>query len=127
MELDCMRKISAIVLLLLATVIVAAQKSIPGRQGSEIDVEHTKWIDNVMSSILTIKPGATRKDLLKVFTTEGGLSTRTQRTYVYRRCPYIKVDVKFAPVGDEDNGFTEMPEDKVVEISRPYLQYTAAD
>jgi hypothetical protein len=37
----------------------------------------------------------TRSDLLKVFATEGGLSWSTQRTYVYRQCPYIKVDVKF--------------------------------
>jgi hypothetical protein len=124
-----MRKISSIVLLLLATAIVSsAQKNInPEQRRSEVDLEHTKWIDSVMSSILTIKPGATRKDLLRVFTEEGGLSTRTHRTYVYKRCPYIKVDVRFAPVGDEDNGFTEMPEDKVITISRPYLQYSGMD
>ena len=124
-----MRKISSILLLLLAAAIVSsAQKNInPAQRSSEVDLEHTKWIDSVMSSILTIKPGATRKDLLRVFTEEGGLSTRTQRTYVYKRCPYIKVDVRFAPVGDEDNGFTEMPEDKVITISRPYLQYSGMD
>jgi hypothetical protein len=127
MELDCMRKTGPILLLFLATVIVSAQKSIPGRYSSEIDVEHTEWIDSVMRSILAIKPGATRKDLLKLFATEGGISSRTQRTYVYKRCPYIKVDVKFAPVGNEDNGFAEMAQDKVIAISRPYLQYSVTD
>jgi hypothetical protein len=123
-----MRKISPLFLLLLATAIAPAQKSIePTQPSSAIDWEHTKWIDSVMRSILTIKPGATRKDLLKVFKEEGGLSTRTQRTYVYKRCPYIKVDVRFAPVGAEDNGLTEMPEDKVITISRPYLGYSVAD
>jgi hypothetical protein len=43
----------------------------------------------------SIKPGMTRADLQKVFTTEGGISMRVQRTYVYRNCPYCKVDVEF--------------------------------
>jgi hypothetical protein len=39
----------------------------------------------------------TREDLLRVFITEGGLSTRTQQTYVLKVCPYIHVDVEFSP------------------------------
>jgi hypothetical protein len=123
-----MRKISPILLLLVATAIVSsAQRSIPGRQSSEMDVEHTKWIDGVMRSILTIKPGATRKDLLTIFTEEGGISSRTHRKYVYNQCPYIKVDVEFAPIGKQDQPFIEMPEDKVITISRPYLEYGIFD
>jgi hypothetical protein len=122
-----MRKIGPILLLLLATCVVPAQESIrPAQRGSEIDLEHTKWIDSVMRSILTIKPGATRRRLLRAFMEEGGMSTRTQRTYVYRQCPYIKVDVQFAAVGDND-GSREMLEDKIVMISRPYLDYSVAD
>jgi len=63
----------------------------------------------------------TRSDLMKVFTTEGGVSTISQRTYVYRQCPYIKVDVKFA------NRDRELPTDKIVEVSRPYLAWSVAD
>jgi hypothetical protein len=123
-----MRKIGSIVLLLLAASTVLGQENIrPAQRGSEIDLEHTKWLDSVMRSILTVKPGATRKDLLRVFAEEGGLSTRTHRTYVYKRCPYIKVDVEFVPVGNEDNGFTEMPEDRIGALSRPYLQYSVMD
>src|SRR5208282_2435447 len=65
-------------------------------RGQEIDREHTQWIDNVLRWTLTIKPEMTRKELLEVFTEEGGISARTQRTYVLRRCPYIKVDVEFS-------------------------------
>jgi hypothetical protein len=43
----------------------------------------------------TIKPGMTREELLKVFATEGGLSTGLNRTFVSRDCPYFKVDVEF--------------------------------
>jgi hypothetical protein len=106
---------------------VLGQESIrPAQRGSEIDLEHTKWVDSVMRSILAVKPGTTRRRLLEVFMEEGGLSTRTQRTYVYRHCPYIKVDVQFAAVGNED-GSAEMPGDKIVTISRPYLDYSTMD
>jgi len=81
-----------------------------------IDWGHTQWVGNVLAWIATIKPGMTRSDLLRVFTTEGGLSTRTHRTYVLKRCPTIKVDVEFSISGNE-------AEDKVTQISRPYLDY----
>lgn len=81
-----------------------------------IDWEHSQWVGNVLDWIATIKPGMTRGDLLRVFTTEGGLSTRTHRTYVLKQCPTIKVDVKFSISGNE-------AEDKITQFSRPYLDY----
>src|SRR5437868_2376726 len=54
-------------------------------------------IANVLKQCQTIQPGMTRAELSTVFSTEGGLSTVTHRTYVYRDCPYIKVEVDFAP------------------------------
>lgn len=80
-----------------------------------------------MDSINTITPGMTREDLLKVFTTEGGLSFRLQRTYVYKECPYIKVTVQFEAAENPNDGFTEMPSDKIVKVSAPFLQYSVAD
>jgi hypothetical protein len=120
-----MQRIASIVLLLFAASMVLGQESIKAPQrSSEIDLEHTKWIESVIISIRTIKPGATRKDLRQMFTEEGGFY---HRAYAYKRCPYIKVDVEFAPVGNQDNGFTEMPEDKAITISRPYLDYGITD
>jgi hypothetical protein len=81
----------------------------------------------------TIKPGMTREDLLKVFRTEGGLSTGLRRTFVSRDCPYFKVDVEFKAVArpDRDNaGFVTLVEDNrdvIVKVSKPYLQFTIAD
>jgi hypothetical protein len=77
----------------------------------------------VLNATRTIKVGMTRSDLMKVFTTEGGLSATSQRTYVYRQCPYIKVDVKFAASSRNE----ELPTDRIVEISRPYLDWSVAD
>jgi hypothetical protein len=89
--------------------------------------ERTKWIAKVLRQIYKIQPGMRRKDLLKVFTTEGGLSTRLQRTYVHIECPYIKVDVRFKAAGNQPDAWKEDPEDIVEGISRPYLEFSVAD
>jgi hypothetical protein len=85
-----------------------------------IDWGHTEWVGNVLIWIRTIKPGMTRSDLLRLFTTEGGLFTRTHRTYVLKQCPTIKVDVEFSVSRNE-------AEDTINQISRPYLDYSHID
>jgi hypothetical protein len=99
----------------------------------QIVQEHREWVAQALQKMETIRPGMTRKDLLQVFTTEGGLSTRLQRTFVSQECPYFKVDVQFNAVGrpnrdpkwritvDEDN------RDIIVRVSRPYLQFSIMD
>lgn len=95
--------------------------------------EPTEWIATSLKEMQKIKVGMIRADLLKVFTTEGGLSTGLNRTYVYRKCPYIKVDVEFEPVGRpaKDAGgrvtLSEANEDVIKKISRPYLDWSVMD
>jgi hypothetical protein len=85
-----------------------------------IDWEHSQWVSSVLAWIATIKPGMTRSDLLRVFTTEGGLSARTHRTYVLKQCRTVKVDVDFSISENE-------AEDKIAQISKPYLDYGIKD
>ena len=109
---------------LLTILCVSAVAQLKSRQpASQIDREHTAWLTDVLNAMQSIKVGMTRSDLMKVFTTEGGLSTTSQRTYVYRQCPYIKVDVKFAASSRHE----ELPTDKIVEVSRPYLAWSVMD
>jgi hypothetical protein len=81
----------------------------------------------------TIEVGMTRGELLRIFMTEGGLSTGLMRTYVYRRCPYMKVNVEFEPVGrparDAEGRVTlvESDEDLITQLSEPYLAWIVAD
>jgi hypothetical protein len=95
--------------------------------------DHVVWVAEALKQMQTIKPGMTRTDLLKVFTTEGGLSTGLQRTFVSRDCPYFKVDVEFEAVGrpsrDADWRVTlvEGSQDIIANVSRPYLQFSIAD
>jgi hypothetical protein len=101
-----------------------ADEAVP--QTDTLTQERTLWIAKVMRDVARIQPGMTRKDVLRVMTTEGGLSTRTQRTYVDPGCPYIKVVVRFTPVGAADQ-LDEGPEDKVVSVSQPYLACETVD
>jgi hypothetical protein len=100
-----------------------AQESLP--EGSAFSKQETLWITKVLNEVSTIRAGMSRNDLLKIFGEEGGLSTRTNRTYVYKECPYIKVDAVFSVVGA--SGLTESGEDKLISISRPYLAYSVKD
>jgi len=89
------------------------------------DDQCTAWVAECLKQTADIKPGMTRKQLLEVYTTEGGLSTRLWRRYVWRHCPYIKVDVKFKPL--DEQLLLEHPADIIVSISKPYLEWTVAD
>jgi hypothetical protein len=89
--------------------------------------DHIEWVAKALREMQTIKPGATRAELLRVFVEEGGLSTRTQRRYAYRECPYIKVDVTFEPVGEPAEKLKELQPDKIARISQPFLEWSIAD
>jgi hypothetical protein len=92
-----------------------------------IDKSLAKQISDVLTECQTIKPGMTRADLMRVFTTEGGMSTAAHRTFVHRRCPYIKVDVDFTPSDPKQNALEERPTDTITKISKPYLAWGIID
>lgn len=95
--------------------------------------DHVAWVAEVLKRMQTILPGMTREALCRVFTTEGGLYTGLQRTFISRDCPYFKVDVEFQAVGrpsqDENGGVTlaEAGKDLILKISQPYLQFSIMD
>ena len=108
-----------------------------GQSSAQADMQstrsHSEWVFETLKRMIMIKPGMTRNDLLKVFTTEGGLSTGLQRTFVSRECSYFKVDVEFEAVGrpsrDRDGRITlkEDGRDIIVKISKPYLAFPVSD
>lgn len=68
-----MRKLPWTTLLLTFTVVgvLAQEVGIDARPERTKDQEHTQWIQHVMRSIATIKPGMTRKDLRRVLAEDG--------------------------------------------------------
>jgi hypothetical protein len=94
---------------------------------------YVAWVGEVLRQMQTIKPGMTREQLLRVFTTEGGISTGLSRNYVSKECPFFKVSVEFHAVGrperDGDGRVTlvEDSRDTIKTISRPYLEFGVFD
>jgi hypothetical protein len=105
----------------------------PSNGKDQASQNHVAWVTEVLMRMQTIMPGMTREALYRVFTTEGGLSTGLQCTFVSRDCPYFKVDVDFQGVGRPDrdgNGRVTLVEDGkdlILKISRPYLQFGIKD
>ena len=96
------------------------------------DANLIKKIDDIIKECSMITPGKTRADLLKIFTTEGGLSNAASRTYVHRRCFFIKVNVEFSIPDLKQRGVldpfdTERPTDTITSISKPYLEWRHLD
>ena len=116
-----------VLILALALITVASVATVLLTSESRGLDEHTEWVAKSLREIESIKVGMTRGDLLKVFREEGGISTRTWRRYAYRDCPYIKVDVEFEPVGELDDKLSQHPQDKIVKLSKPFLEWSIMD
>src|SRR5260370_27943205 len=110
-----------------------ASSASPSDGKDQASQNHVAWVTEVLKRMQAILPGMTREALYQVFTTEGGLSTGLQRTFVSRDCAYFKVDVEFQAVGRPDkdgNGRVTLFEDGkdlILKISRPYLQFSIMD
>jgi hypothetical protein len=125
------RFVGAFVLIAIAGVTVLNDANLVAQSTKPAD--YVAWVAEALKRMQTIKPGITRRDLLVVFTTEGGISTPLQRTFGSRDCPYFKVDVTFEAVGrpSRDNegriAMVEGDQDRIISISRPYLQFGIVD
>jgi len=92
--------------------------------GRTCDEDLTKKVREVMEVARAFKPGQTRRDLRKDFTTEGGLSDRAHRRYVWRACPIIKIDVVFKVRSD---GWEDSLDDEIVSVSKPFIESSVWD
>ena len=111
---------------------ITAQASLAEGQCSSRS-DHVAWVAESLERMQTIEPGMNRKQLLRVFTTEGGISTAMRRTFVSRDCPYFKVNVTFRRAAESSGGsehpdwLKEMDDDVITTISGPYLQFSIMD
>ncbi len=90
---------------------------------------HEAWLQARMTEATSVKPGATRADLLKIFEADGGLQRIPAARYVLITCHLIKVDVEFEPP-EPPSADQPVPADadlKIATVSKPYLEYPAKD
>jgi hypothetical protein len=75
-----------------------------------------------------IKPGMTRREVEEHFQLDGGLQFRNTTRYIYPKCREvnIKVEIEFNLAVPADQ-ITGSPDDTVVKVSTPYLDYPARD
>jgi hypothetical protein len=109
--------VSILCVVLVALLNASPQTSDPG--------DHTQWVESSMLEMKSVRVGVTRADVERVFAPEGGMSTALQKTYLFRKCPYFKVDIEFAAA--QANTTAESPEDKVAKLSKPYLDWPRGD
>ena len=108
--------------------LAALNKLTPGFSGGINNHEaFTLRLAEIMKECQQLKPGATRAELMKIFTTEGGISNAKQRTFPHRHCPYIKVDVQFNLTDPKQSVVKELPTDTITKISQPYLAWSIID
>lgn len=110
--------------LILATAILYGI-GVAAQPHSGSDDKLSQQISGIIAECQKIKPGMTRADLLKLFTTEGGISAAMHREFVFHSCPYIKVDVEFTLSDKQQRD--ERPADIITKISKPYLELPISD
>jgi hypothetical protein len=100
--------------------------------------DHEAWLAQIFEKMESIKPGMTRAALLQIYRTEGGRRrglppARLPRTFVNRDGPQFRIDVEFKSVAEPDDvnpSFATSVEDNrdiIVKMSKPYLQFAAAN
>jgi hypothetical protein len=84
-------------------------------------------VTDALSEIGKIKVGMKRKDLVEIARNDGGISPNNPQRFVYKKCNYIKVQVKFKSVNESERFPEGNPEDEIDEISKPYLEHPFYD
>lgn len=89
--------------------------------GRDRQTERIAWLKRQIETIKTIRIGSTRAELLVLFTPSGGISAPDKRSYLFQENDLIRVDVRFESRADDRGYIGFNPEDKIIEISAPYL------
>lgn len=109
------RTINALTVILCASLLLPADfahSSPPQSPGCEV-------VERALKAALDLTAGMSRADVEKYFKEDGGGQSNMQGRFVYRECGLIKIDVEFEV--RNERGFSR--DDKVVKVSRPYLEY----
>lgn len=84
---------------------------------------HNQWLFKSLQEIQKIGVGTTRKEVDKLFTLPGGVQPMNSLVLVYRKSPYIFVRINYETKRDAQGRVRWNANDRVLEISKPYLQH----
>ncbi len=98
----------------------------PGSSRQTTPQNHCGVIEEALQETAKLKPEMTRDKVEVNFVLDGGMQFERTSRYLFRKCSFIKVDVEFAERGaGSPKEFSAT--DRVVKVSRPYLEYPAFD
>jgi len=91
---------------------------------SASDKEHIAWVGRCLNDFTAIKPGMTRQEVEGKFKLDGGLQSASPVRFVHPACPYFKIEVEFDFRQDHTNQGRAITakDDKVIRVSKPYLE-----
>jgi len=96
---------------------------------AETNKDGTVWVQKCLADFQTIKVGMTRSQVESKFTHDGGLYTPGEARFTHPTCPYFKIDVDFDfQRNPTDQGRAiEGKDDKVIRVTKPYIENPATD
>ncbi len=121
-------KVTSVVLLLLFSGLWFGTDRTTADEHNCTPKQHTEWVTESLVQIRLVHAGMVRRDLLRLFEPAPGVSSRWHRTYMYRECNLFKVYVEFSeatPAGEDKK--TDDMDDRITQISKPYLDWTVRD
>jgi len=82
-------------------------------------------IEQALKDYQQIKTAGKRHDIAKYFEPDGGLQFPARTRYVYPKCDYLHVDVEFELAKPTE--IASGPDDRVISVSKLYVEYPAKD
>jgi hypothetical protein len=82
------------------------------------------WVASCLKDFTAIKPGVTRRQVEDEFRKDGGIHSLSTGRFAHPTCPYFKIDVEFDCKRDpaDQNRMIQSGDDRVVHVSKPYLE-----
>lgn len=115
-----MTRLAKILISVLLLVVLSA-----ANPGAQTDRDACKVIQQALADYGDLKTGMTRRDVSRHFIQDDGLQFASPTRYVHPKCNYLHVDVEFELVKPTEIRFS--PEDRVVKVSKLYVEYPAKD
>jgi len=82
-------------------------------------------VEQALKDCEQVKTAGTRREVMKYFILDGGLQFPAKTRYVYPKCTYLHVEVEFELVRPAE--IASLPDDKVIGVSKLYVEYPATD
>jgi hypothetical protein len=88
------------------------------------NLECSKWVEACVKDFESLHPGMTRSEVQARFFMDGGLQGISPVRFTHPSCPYFKVDVEFDFKRDanDQNRAIQAGTDRVIRVSKPYLE-----